>query len=44
MRFLIDRFRGKNFRECTKFDDHVKGEANIERWKEQHGGAFMTYL
>lgn len=32
-KFLIDRFRGKPFRECTGFDEHVKDEKNINKWK-----------
>jgi hypothetical protein len=32
-RFLIDRLRNKPFAECTKYDDHIKGEKDIEAWK-----------
>jgi hypothetical protein len=48
-RFLIDRFRGRSFREVTHFDDTVKGEvikgeAAVEKFKSQHGGSFDTYM
>jgi hypothetical protein len=36
-KFIIDRFRGRPWRECTKFDDHVHGEEAIMRWKKEHG-------
>jgi hypothetical protein len=29
----MDRMRGTPFRECTKYDDHVKGEKGIEKFK-----------
>jgi hypothetical protein len=32
-RFLIDRFRGKPFSECSGYDDHVKQEKDIEKFK-----------
>ena len=34
-KFLIDRIRGKPFAECTKYDDHIKGEKDIEAWKQK---------
>jgi hypothetical protein len=34
VKFLMDRYSGKPFRECSLFDDHVKGEAQIERFKK----------
>ena len=42
-KFLIDRFRGRPWREVTKFDDHVKGEDAIAKFKQQHGGEY-SYL
>lgn len=38
-KFIIDRFRGKSWRECTRFDEHVKGEKDIARFKK-----YNTYL
>jgi hypothetical protein len=43
-RFIIDRFRGKPWREVTKFDESVKGETAVERFKKQHGGGFSEYI
>ncbi|MGH7239609.1 MAG: Ulp1 family isopeptidase, partial [Candidatus Saccharimonadales bacterium] len=43
-KFIIDRFRGKPWRECTKFDDHVRGEEAIAKFKAQHGGSYNVYL
>ena len=40
VKFLIDRFRGKHFTEASGWDDHVKGEKDIEKFKVQHGGNF----
>lgn len=34
-KFLIDRFKGKPFRESTKYDDSIKGEKNIEEFKRK---------
>ena len=41
-KFIIDRFRNKPWRECTKYDEHVKGEAAIAAFKKKHGD--YTYL
>ena len=43
-RFIIDRFRGRPFKEVTKFDDSVKGEAAEEKFKKQYGGGFSEYI
>ncbi len=40
MRFIMDRARGKPWRECTKFNESVQQEKNIEVWKRTHGGEF----
>lgn len=37
IRFIIDRSRGKKFSECTKYDEHVKGEKAIKEFKEKYG-------
>jgi hypothetical protein len=36
VRFVLDRFRGKKWREVTKFDDSVKGEAEIAAFKKKY--------
>ena len=33
-KFLIDRFRGKPFAEASGYDDHIKGEKDIEKFKK----------
>ena len=43
-KFLIDRFGGKDWKRATGYDDHVQGEAAIERFKKQHGGAYTTFI
>ena len=43
-KFIIDRFRGKKFKEVTKFDDSIKGEVEVEKLKKQHGGGFSEYI
>jgi len=40
MHFLMDRLRGKTFPEASKWDDHIKGEKDIEAFKKQVGGEF----
>lgn len=40
VKFLMDRFRGRPFSEASGWDDSVRGEANIERFKAQYGGNF----
>lgn len=35
VKFLMDRYRGIPFRECTGYDDHVKGEKGIEAFKNK---------
>lgn len=37
-KFLIDRFRNKPFSDASGFNDVIKGEAAIEKFKTQHGG------
>lgn len=36
--FLIDRLRGKPFADASGYNDSQKGEANVEKFKTQHGG------
>ena len=43
-KFLIDRFRGKKFKEITRYDDHLKGEKEIEEWKKKHKIEPFKYL
>ena len=42
--FIQDRFRGRPWREVTKYDDHVKGEEAVAKWKAQHGAGYNVYL
>ncbi len=44
VRFLIDRFRGKHFKECTDYDEHIKGEKDIEAWKLKHNIKPFRYV
>lgn len=39
-KFIIDRFRGKSWRECTKYDDHIRGEKDILKFKK----TYDTYI
>ena len=39
-KFLIDRFRGKPFVDATGWNDSIKGEKDIEKFKEKYGGNF----
>ena len=32
MKFLIDRFHGKPFQDCTTYDEHLRGEKDIREW------------
>jgi len=34
-KFLIDRFHGKPFAECTTYDEHLQGEKDINSWKRK---------
>jgi hypothetical protein len=43
-KFLIDRFRGKPFRECTGYDEHTKDEKDIEEWKRKLAIKPFKYL
>lgn len=43
IKFLNDRFRGKPFADASGFSDVVRGEKEIRKFKEQHGG-FIQYL
>ena len=43
-KFLIDRMRGKSFRDVTKFDEHVKGEAEIAAFKAKHQTIAPEYI
>ena len=42
--FIIDRFRGRPWQEVTKFDDHIRGEEAVNKFKAQHGGAYSVLL
>ena len=44
MKFLIDRLNGKPFIHASGFDDHIKGEKNIDSFKEQHGYGSFRYI
>jgi len=45
VKFIIDRINGKHFTACSGWDEHVKGEKNIEKFKEQMGyGAPWKYV
>lgn len=35
MKFLIDRYKGLKFKDCTKFSDAVKGEHEIKLFKDK---------
>lgn len=37
LRFLADRFRGRNFQEASGFDNSVKGEEHVEKFKKING-------
>ena len=43
IKFLTDRFRGKPFIDASGFSNVMKGEKEIRKFKEQHGG-FIQYL
>ena len=44
MQFLIDRLNGKHFTNASGFDDHLKGEKDIEKFKLQMGYGQFSYL
>lgn len=41
MEFICDRMRGKPFPEASRFNDSVRGEDEINRWKTQNGFGFL---
>jgi len=41
MEFICDRMRGKPFPEASKFNDSVRGEDEVNRWKTQNGFGFL---
>ena len=43
-KFLIDRFRGKPWIEASGFDNHIKGEESVTKFKQQHGGSYSIYI
>lgn len=43
-KFLIDRFAGKHFTQASGFDDSVKGEKDIKKFREQHGYGPWQYI
>lgn len=42
VQFLIDRFRGKPFKDATGFTDTVGGERAVEEFKEQNGFGYLS--
>ena len=44
IKFLIDRMNGKPFTHASGFDDHVRGENNIEKFKKQMGYGEFKYV
>ena len=42
MKFLIDRFRGKPFREASGYDDSVRGEGQIKKFRKQVGFGYVA--
>lgn len=43
-KFLIDRFRGRPFAECSGFDDSIRAEKDIEKFKAKLGIRPFRYL
>ena len=41
MEFICDRMRGKPFPEASKFNDSVRGEDEVNKWKRQNGFGFL---
>ena len=41
MEFICDRMRGKPFPEASGFDESVKGESDIHKWKKMNGFGFL---
>lgn len=41
VQFLIDRFNGKPFADASGYNDSQQGEANISKFKSQHGFGYM---
>ncbi len=44
VQFLMDRFRGKPFSDASGYNNSIHGEASVERFKAQHGGARFGYM
>ena len=44
IKFLIDRLNGKEYQHASGWDDHIRGEKNIEKFKEQHGYGAFKYI
>ncbi len=45
VKFLIDRFRGKTFKDASGWNDDIKGEKDIEKFKKQeHIGFGFPYV
>lgn len=42
IKFLIDRLNGKSFKHASGYNDSVKGEKEIERFKEQQGFGYVS--
>ncbi len=42
MKFLLDRFRGIPFPECTGWDDSAKGEEDIEAMRKETTFKYLT--
>jgi hypothetical protein len=44
IKFVIDRLNGKHFTACSGWDEHVKGEKNVEKFKKQMGYGYWQYV
>lgn len=44
IKFCIDMLNGKHFTSSSGFDDHVKGEKNVEQFKHQMGYGEFEFL
>jgi hypothetical protein len=41
MKFIQDRINGIDFKEASGFDDSLKGEQEIEKFKKMHGFGYI---
>ena len=44
IKFLIDRLNGKPFQHASGYDDHVRGEKDLEKFNKQHGYGAFKYI